>query len=784
MGNKKIMLSIVGIAILVVGLVGVTFAFFNYTRTGSANTLAVGRIYFNSTQGNSINLSNVFPVKSTELENNSNVGSVTLTITGDTTYDDGIEYLLTVANLTNKVNDKEVPISVEVSGSNIGTPDSDYFDNRGGNTSIYKVLVDGVIKNNKELLVGYITKGATGVNGTITIKAYIDKDNIAISDTYNGEESDNMRTTIDWVDGRTVLTTEEWNSLQDQALSFKVKVEANEGVWVEELSAYNLLRKSADITTLIDFSKNSSSTNGEGLYVLPGTQNDDYPIYYYRGNIDNNNVVFGGICWQIVRTTDTGGIKMIYNGEPIVSGSDNNITYDCGTTRPVKKMGEVLWDNLYLYQPSGYYYADGYEIVEVSGTNVTYRLKSEVNPITRVPINNSNAATAISTIADNYPYTCKNTTADGTCTFLFKIKNQSHDTMANAYTTSAWISIGNSIFDSKKSSLNVGYMSNELFETKSGLAESGSIFGKNIEWNGTDYLVIDDNVNVASTNETLDAFHHYTCGVSGVSRCDTVRYYYYNFSTHQYYITLSNGDFIDDALYKMTGNGSDETKIKNNGYKLNVNDSNIKSSIENWFKIHLTNEIDTNNLNYSSYLEDTIFCNDRSLKTIGSSGIYNLSGWNPSGGDQTVVFRFGTSNRYSNGWYSTTNVPAIKNTGVVPSVACPNEIDRFSVSSNVAHLNYPVGLLTADEIVMAGASGNGNSNYDYYLWNGFDYWAMSPLTSNSSSSISVLNSTGLITAYSANSNVETRPVVSLKHGTEFELDGDGTSTNPYVVKYN
>ena len=29
-----------------------------------------------------------------------------------------------------------------------------------------------------------------------------------------------------------------------------------------------------------------------------------------------------------------------------------------------------------------------------------------------------------------------------------------------------------------------------------------------------------------------------------------------------------------------------------------------------------------------------------------------------------------------------------------------------------------------------------------------------------------------------------RPVISLKYGTEFEKTGDGTPTNPYVVKYN
>ena len=104
--KKKILITL----LLVIGLlsitIGVSVAFFNYTRTGTENVLAVGRIYFNSTQGTSINLTNVFPVKSTDLENNPNVGSVTLTVTGDTTYNDGIEYLISATNVVNTVNNK------------------------------------------------------------------------------------------------------------------------------------------------------------------------------------------------------------------------------------------------------------------------------------------------------------------------------------------------------------------------------------------------------------------------------------------------------------------------------------------------------------------------------------------------------------------------------------------------------------------------------------------------------------------------------------------------------
>ena len=33
--NKKLYLMIIGVAVLVIGLVGATYAFFNYTRTGT-----------------------------------------------------------------------------------------------------------------------------------------------------------------------------------------------------------------------------------------------------------------------------------------------------------------------------------------------------------------------------------------------------------------------------------------------------------------------------------------------------------------------------------------------------------------------------------------------------------------------------------------------------------------------------------------------------------------------------------------------------------------------------
>ena len=332
--TKKQSLIIVSIFVIALMLFTTTYAFFNYTRTGGGNTIKVGRIAFNSNQNGAINLTNIFPIDPEEtgiMDDATKVGSVTINITGDTTYSKGLEYLVTAVNVENSIgsgnNTKRLPISINVSvedndnndpATTLGTSDEEYFDNRGTNasTSIYKVLASEAIKENDQLLVGYIKPGTTGVDGNIVIKAYIDKAKVAISDTYTegdryevlsglsnetisacvthleslnyddllltGEtlndfcagtgtidgrtfqetldrgafNSESLTylvnnniirylgqdgTTDEWVHEREVFTTTEWNSLQSNGVSFQVKVEANEGIWVKEKLSINVM---------------------------------------------------------------------------------------------------------------------------------------------------------------------------------------------------------------------------------------------------------------------------------------------------------------------------------------------------------------------------------------------------------------------------------------------------------------------------------------------------------------------------------------------------------------
>ncbi len=242
--TKKQMFIVISVFALVMLLGTVTYAFFNYTRVGSANTVKTGKIAFNAENGVAINLTNVFPIDVSEgiPDDNTIVGSVTIHVTGDTTYEKGVEYLVSAVNVTNIVgtgnNQKRLPIGIDVSytangaGKTIGSEDNNYFDNRNNaSTSLYHVLASNSLIQDSDIMVGYIKNGETGIDGNIVIKAFIDKDRIAISDTYDGTETGNMGTTTEWVDERTVFTTNEWNSLQTNGISFQIKVEANEGLW-------------------------------------------------------------------------------------------------------------------------------------------------------------------------------------------------------------------------------------------------------------------------------------------------------------------------------------------------------------------------------------------------------------------------------------------------------------------------------------------------------------------------------------------------------------------------
>ncbi len=372
--KKTLILSILGVLLLIGSVIGITYSFFNYTRTGTENTIKTGNISFNSTQDNTISLTNVFPTSSTNL-NNTNSDTVTINITGDTTYSEGIEYKVTLDQVNNTINGKEVPISYKAIATNLGTEDSNYYTNRENKTNIYKLNPEGEAYNGKYIAVGYIPSGEQGVNGGIDITAFIDINRVAISDTYPAESGyvlnpnmnvnscvnifaryrwdgllvnsetldafcqgtgtingltmqrrldmgnffqDSTRelfedlvqnaviitssyngTTYDWVGDRIVFTTTEWNSFQTTPLSFKVKVEANEGKWVEP-EGYVTLKNLNDIQEWKDIRANVTSIEFHKDGVIPANYVTSFDV---TDSTSENNITLYTVDDQLGTNT-------------------------------------------------------------------------------------------------------------------------------------------------------------------------------------------------------------------------------------------------------------------------------------------------------------------------------------------------------------------------------------------------------------------------------------------------------------------------------------------------
>ena len=362
------------------------------------------------------------------------------------------------------------------------------------------------------------------------------------------------------------------------------------------------------------------------------TDENGKDVYYYAGNITNNNLVFNNYCWKMVRTTETDGVKLLYNG---------------------------------LYSDST---------------------------------------------------KCNNT---GTSVYIDSNKTEF-----------------NTNYNSPAS---VGYMYGTVYASyvKSASNIGTYYYGSDVTWNGTTYTLNDAESETIADMYSKLSTKHYTC-LSTSSSCSTVYYIYYmeSATSTAYYITLTNGKKIEDALNEMLN--------------YNTTNSNIKTVIDNWYSTNMTN--------VTEYIENAIYCNNRYITNLSASG------WNPSGGSLTIYLQF---NDYSN--YRLT---------------CQDKEDQFTLKVDKGGtlgygnnaLDYPVGLLTYKEASLA--YGGSSTNY---LNNGDYYWLLSPYYfSNYNADVRYVNNGNLYIS-PVHRAFGARPAVSLSTKVKLSGEGNGTVESPYIL---
>ncbi len=147
---------------------------------------------------------------------------------------------------------------------------------------------------------------------------------------------------------------------------------------------------------------------------------------------------------------------------------------------------------------------------------------------------------------------------------------------------------------------------------------------------------------------------------------------------------------------------------------------------------------------------------------------------------------YGT-NKTAYGATARTNTWNTAKNKVHPRFTCPQENDKFTVETENGGngaLTYPVGLITADEIVAAGSGEYGTENESYYLNKGSWYWSFSPgyMNTNAIAYVFSISSNGTLNnAYILDSGA-VAPVISLKAEYLDKLQGEGMINNPFILQ--
>ena len=206
------------------------------------------------------------------------------------------------------------------------------------------------------------------------------------------------------------------------------------------------------------------------------------------------------------------------------------------------------------------------------------------------------------------------------------------------------------------------------------------------------------------------------------------------------------------TIMTMSPNSTDPSVVE-----ANVKSSNAKMIAESWYQ-NTFSTLTNNNVAATNYVVDNIWCNDRSM-------------------DSGIRYPFGDNIVYISRSRITSNRATL---------LCSREGDTFSYSINNGNglLSYPVGLITADEIVYAGGKYN-VTNTGFYLYSpGKNLWSMTPgYLSLRRSTVGNfwISSTGSLSSGSVSGAHSIAPVINLSKNVMI-TGGNGEANNPYVIK--
>ena len=347
------MLILTGLLLITVLLAGVSYAVFNsYASQNSTNTLAATCIELEFSGEDSVNLTNVYPIRDSE-----GLKTTPYKFKIKNKCKNYLEYMViaSVINVTNPLDSKYV--KVNLSGDNemnsvalsslksIQTPAS----LSGYSIKENYVLKDGdgILKNeernfefrmwldgeNEEAWTSEQVESKNyqvkiSVIGTVKTEP---KDDLYIAALIDGEESTTFPTTKDYTatvnctrEGKKIDANESitWNGLRWALTTTITDGNTRCNVEFESLPTWENPGKNTLLAAIKNGNTVQTPTTTPGTEISADTEAllastaDDYGTsYYFRGAVTNNYVQFANKCWRIVRVGGDGSVKLILHND-------------------------------------------------------------------------------------------------------------------------------------------------------------------------------------------------------------------------------------------------------------------------------------------------------------------------------------------------------------------------------------------------------------------------------------------------------------------------------------
>ncbi|MDO4341628.1 MAG: hypothetical protein Q4C44_02665 [bacterium] len=366
---KKRLFIYIGILFCLISLVGVSYAVFNgYASQSSTNSLAATCVELVFSGENSVNLTNVYPISTSE-----GLKTTPYTFKIKNNCENYMQYTIiaSVINTTNVLDSKFVRIALD--GDDVLGPT---------NISVLKKINTPASLSGYSIKENFVLSETMGISKNeeknFKFRMWLDGDSsetwtseqvegknyqlkISVVATVKSKPADDLyiATLVDGAASSTFPTTSKYDASvscenKDGTIDTGATITWSDSKWklaIDDVSTggttCTVNFNTPKYELLADVIKGDNNANVSAAQTTPGTDisssteavlastADDYGTsYYYRGAITNNYVEYASMCWRIVRITGNGAIKMIlynYNGL-YNSGTTPSSTTPCSET--------------------------------------------------------------------------------------------------------------------------------------------------------------------------------------------------------------------------------------------------------------------------------------------------------------------------------------------------------------------------------------------------------------------------------------------------------------------